>query len=128
MKENKDPSFPRALMVTTGILVTSVPMMAVPLVGPILAVTLIPYLSTALGSRFAHPRDRLPLAITTSVLWSALETMVFLLMMERAAALTGLRLGSMEWGIIVLVWAINILFSVLGSIHPWKDPFPHLKS
>ncbi len=127
MKENRGPSFPRALMATTGILATSMPMMLVPLVGPILAVTLIPYLSTALGSRLAHPRDRLPIAITTSVLWSALETMVFLLMMESGAVLTGLRMGSMEWGIIVLVWAINLLFSVLGSIHPWKDPFTHLK-
>ncbi len=106
----------------------SIPMGLVPLIGPVLSITLIPYLASALGTRHAHPRERLPLAFTAAVIWSALQTLILILVMRWAASMSpmGFRLGTLSVQLMILIWTFNILFTVLGARHPWNDPFKEI--
>mgnify|MGYP006284889601 CR=1 FL=1 len=123
--DKREPSFIRGISFTFLILLLSIPVALVPLVN-VLAITMVPYLSTAVGSRFAHPRDRLPLAVTTSVLWSLLETGVIVSIFTSLRTPAGFYLDSIGTLLLVMIWAFNIFFSILGSIHTWKDPYRDL--
>jgi hypothetical protein len=118
-------------MVTTAlILLISVPVVLIPMVGPVLALTLIPYLSGALGARFAHPRERIPLVLTCSLTWSVIETAVLLAGLSAVTRSTpmGLVLDVTGLWIIAMIWLLNIIFMLLGAFHPWKDPFSELNN
>ncbi|MFW3145719.1 MAG: hypothetical protein ACMUIE_02780 [Thermoplasmatota archaeon] len=123
--EEKRPSFIRAALITMGLYLLSVPFIIIPLIGPILAVTFVPYLASAMGSRSAHPKERLPLAFTCAFIWSAIQTLVIILVMSRIAELSpmGFRLDSIAIWLLLMIWLLNTLFTVLGALHPWKDPF-----
>jgi hypothetical protein len=111
------------------ILLLSLPVAVLPLVGPIMALTFIPYLSGALGTRFAHPKERVPLVLTCSLTWSVLETAVFLTGLSIITRSTpmGLVLDAIGIWIIAMIWLLNIIFMLLGAFHPWRDPFAELK-
>lgn len=123
------PSFTKGLFTTLGLYTIAIPMMILPVVGPVLAFTLIPYISSALGSRFAHPRERMPLAITAAVLWSALQTLVLVMIMQRVASMSpmGFKMDGIGLTLIIGIWALNTLFTALGARHPWNDPFQDLQ-
>jgi hypothetical protein len=114
------------MLVSLAIYIASVPFAIVPLVGAPLAVTMVPYLSSALGTRFARPRERIPLALTTALIWSSIETALLLTVMRTFANITpmGFTLDRLGVGLIAIVWLSNMVFGTLGAVHPWKDPFP----
>ncbi len=129
MDKSREPSFIRGLVVSYLILLISVPVMILPLIGPVLAITLIPYLSGALGARSAHPKERVPLALTCSMTWAVLETSVLLIGLSLVTRDTpmGLVLDVTGLWVIALLWLSNIIFMLLGTFHPWKDPYANLK-
>jgi hypothetical protein len=129
MAYSKDPSFIRGLLVTFLILLASVPVVILPLVGPILAFTMVPYLSGALGARLAHPKERVPLVLTCSLIWAVIETGVMLIGLSVITRSTpmGLVLDTTGLWIIGMIWFLNIIFMLLGAFHPWRDPFAELK-
>ena len=116
-------------MVSYLILLISLPVVILPLIGPVLAITLIPYLSGALGARSAHPKERVPLALTCSMTWAVLETSVLLIGLSLVTRDTpmGLVLDVTGLWVIALLWLSNIIFMLLGTFHPWKDPYANLK-
>ncbi|MGA1821119.1 MAG: hypothetical protein ACMUIG_01170 [Thermoplasmatota archaeon] len=126
MLERPEPSFVKSISITFAILTSSIPVVLIPLVN-ILAITMVPYISTAVGSRYSHPRDRLPMAITTSIIWSVLETAVLLSVMSSIPTPGGFYIGTIGTLVLVFIWACNITFSVLGAVHPWRDPYADLK-
>lgn len=129
MDKSREPSFIRGLVVSYLILLISVPVVILPLIGPVLAITLIPYLSGALGARSAHPKERVPLALTCSMTWAVLETSVLLIGLSLVTRDTpmGLVLDVTGLWAIALLWLSNIIFMLLGTFHPWKDPYANLK-
>ena len=124
--QKSEPSFLKGVAYTMGILLLSVPVVLIPLVN-ILAVTMIPYLSTAVGSRSAHPRDRIPIAVITSVLWSLVETLVIISIFTSLKTPGGFYMDTIGTLVVVMIWALNISFSILGSLHTWKDPYDDLR-
>lgn len=123
--DNK-PSFIKGMLVTLAMYLIAIPVGIVPLVGPLIAITLVPYIAAAVGARFAHPKERLPLAITCSLIWSGLITLVLILIMRSIASgysTMGFRVGSIAWFVMISLWVLNTLFTVLGALHPWRDPF-----
>lgn len=121
--EGPRPSFTRALLTSFLIYSSSVLLVFLPLLGPILAITLVPYLSAALGTRWAHPKERVPVSLTTSITWSVLETAAFIAIVSSIPTPTGFVMDGIGTIVLVMVWASNIGFGVLGALHPWKDPF-----
>jgi len=121
----KEPSFSRGLLLSYLILLLSVPVVLIPLIGPILSLTLVPYLAGALGTRFAHPKERIPLALTCSLTWSILETAVLFLLLSVITKYTpmGMVIDPLGLLVVAIVWALNVIFMVLGTSHPWRDPF-----
>ena len=116
------------MVISYLILLISIIVIPIPLVGPILAFSLIPYLAGALGARFAHPMERVPLALTTSITWAVVETAILLLILNVVTATTpmGLVIKGFEIMIILLIFATNVVFMLLGVFYPWKDPFPNI--
>ena len=53
---DEKPSFIKGVLVTLAMYLTAIPIGIVPLVGPLLAITLVPYIAAALGARYAHPK------------------------------------------------------------------------
>ena len=129
MNDSREPSFIRGLLVSYLILFISVPLTILPLIGPVLAITLIPYLSGAVGARSAHPKERVPLALTCSMTWAVLETAIILMVLSLVTRDTpmGLVVDVTGLWIIALLWLSNIIFMLLGTFHPWKDPYADLK-
>ncbi|MGA1872107.1 MAG: hypothetical protein ACMUHY_00410 [Thermoplasmatota archaeon] len=121
-----EPSFIKGSLVTLSLYLIAIPVGLVPLVGQLVAITLVPYLAAALGARFARPKERLPLAITCSLIWSGTMTLVLLLVMREISSgysPMGFRIGSIAWLVISVIWVLNTLFTILGALHPWRDPF-----
>ncbi len=129
MKEQREPSFVKGIMISYLILLISLPVAPIPLIGPILAFTLIPYLAGALGARFAHPKERVPLALTTAMTWAILETAIILLALNVITSSTpmGLVIKGFEIFIILVIFITNGIFMLLGVFYPWKDPFTDIE-
>ena len=124
-RQGGEPSFAKGMLISLAIYTASLPVALIPFVGPPLSVFMVPYLSSAIGTRFAHPRERLPLALTTALIWSSIETVTLLTIMKAAANLApiGFRIEGYGAAILALMWISNLTFGSLGAIHPWKDPF-----
>jgi uncharacterized membrane protein required for colicin V production len=124
--QGMEPSFGKGLLVSFAIYSASIPLALVPVIGVFLAITLVPYLSSALGTRFAHPRERLPLSLTVALVWSSFETAVILMVVKTIANSTpmGFRMDRIGIVLIGLLYLSNLVFGLLGAVHPWKDPFP----
>jgi len=123
---DQKPSFIKGTLITLSMYLIAIPVGIVPLVGPLMAITLVPYIAAALGARYAHPKERLPLAITCSLIWSGLITLVLLIVMRSIASgysPMGFRIGSIAWFVMITLWVLNTLFTILGALHPWRDPF-----
>jgi hypothetical protein len=120
-----EPSFLKGLLITLSINLVAVPIGLVPIIGQILAITLIPYIASALGTRWADPKERLPLAITCSIIWSGIVTLILILVMKKVASLSpgGFKMEGIAWGAILILWIFIILFTILGALFPWRDPF-----
>jgi hypothetical protein len=121
----REPSFLKGLLITLSIYLFSIPVGLVPIVGQILAITLVPYLASALGTRWADPKERLPLAISCSIIWSGIVTLVLVLVMKNVSSLSpgGFKMDGIAWGLIIILWVFIILFTILGALFPWRDPF-----
>jgi len=119
------PSFLKGFLITLSIFFTSALLVLVPLIGLPMALVLVPYFAAAIGTRYAHPKERVPLALTCSLLWSALETVVLLTIMgiPAGAAPMGLKVGGIEVVIILFLWVPPAIFSMWGALHPWRDPY-----
>ncbi|MGA1848896.1 MAG: hypothetical protein ACMUHB_06115 [Thermoplasmatota archaeon] len=119
------PSFIKGLLAILGIYLVAIPVILVPLVGQILAFTLVPYIAAAVGSRYADPKERLPLAFTGSIIWCSVITLVALFIMNKVASVTpmGFQMDSFAWIVLVMVWVFNTSFTVLGALYTWRDPF-----
>ena len=117
------PSFTRAMVTSFLIFSTSVLIVLIPLLGPILAFTLVPYFASALGTRRAHPRERIPVSLTSSITWSVIETTVLVIIVSSVRTPGGFVLESLGLFLIAIIWAGNIGFGILGALHPWNDPF-----
>lgn len=122
---DKQPSFIRGMVVSLAIYTASLPLAVIPAIGPMLAVTMVPYLSSALGTRLTRSRERLPLALTAALIWSSFETVLVLTIMRNVAKLSpmGFEIEGLGVGVLVIVWLSNLVFGTLGAVHPWKDPF-----
>ncbi|MBN1390344.1 MAG: hypothetical protein JXA22_06860 [Candidatus Thermoplasmatota archaeon] len=121
-----EPSFIRGVLLTLALYFLAVPVGIIPLVGPLLAITLVPYIAAALGARLALPKERMPLAITCALIWSGLVTFIMLVVMKGIAkdlSPMGFRIETIAWFVIITFWVLNTLFTVLGAMHPWRDPF-----
>ena len=123
MMEDIRPSFRKAMTISLLIPLLSLPMALIPLIGQLLALTLIPYLSTALGTRFTQPKDRVPIALTVAIVWSGIQTTILLTVVNFIETPMGAKMEAMEYLIIMGIWAMNLIFCVMGALHPWKDPF-----
>ena len=128
MAVSSEPSFIKGLLISYMIMLISIPVVLLPLIGPILSLTMIPYFSGALGARFAHPKERVPLALTCSLTWAVLETAILLIGLTFITRFTptGLVLDALGLWIIAMIWLLNIIFMLLGAFHPWRDPFSGL--
>jgi hypothetical protein len=124
--EDMNPSFVKGIAFTFAILLLSFVVILIPVVN-ILSITMIPYLSTAIGARYARPRDRLPLALTTSVIWSLLETVIIVVIFNIPETPGGFYIDRIGLYVLVAVWLLNISFSILGSLHTWRDPFQKVR-
>jgi hypothetical protein len=120
-----EPSIGRGALLSLGIYVASLPVSVIFLIGPLLSITLVPYLSSAIGTRFVRPKGRLPLALMCALIWSSIETALLISIMRVAANMTpmGFNLERIGIALIVLIWLSNMAFGSLGAVHPWKDPF-----
>lgn len=124
----REPSFIKGFLITLALYMLAIPIGVVPLVGTILAITLVPYLAGALGTRWADPKERLPLAVTCSMIWSGIVTLILVLIMRAVSSFSpgGFNMGGLAWGLIIFLWIFNILFTILGALYPWRDPFREL--
>ncbi|MDG6223907.1 MAG: hypothetical protein QCI82_00160 [Candidatus Thermoplasmatota archaeon] len=116
-------SFLRGLLVTLGIYSLSIPLLLAPIVGLILALTLVPYLASSLGTRRVQPRMRIPLSLSSSAIWSLFETAVLIAIMSSIETPRGFVLERIGLSFIVILWTLNIIFGALGALRPWMDPF-----
>ena len=123
MMEDIKPSFRKAMTISLLIPLLSLPMALIPLIGQLLALTLIPYLSTAMGTRFTQPKERVPIALTVAIVWSGIHTAILLLAVNLIETPMGAKMEATEYLIIMGIWAMNLIFCVMGALHPWKDPF-----
>ncbi len=121
--EDIEPSFRKAMAISLLIPILSLPMAAVPLIGQFLALTLIPYLSTAMGTRFSQPKERVPIALTVAIVWSGIQTTILLIGVNLIETPMGTKMEVAEYLIIIGIWAMNLIFCVMGALHPWRDPF-----
>lgn len=122
---DKEPSFIKGMLMALAIYTASLPVAVIPTIGPIFSVSIIPYLSSALGTRLTRPRERLPLALTAALIWSSFETVLVLTIMRSVAKLSplGFKIEGVGAGLLVVLWLSNLVFGTLGAVHPWKDPF-----
>lgn len=129
MTQDREPSFAKGIIVSFLILATSLVAILIPLIGVFLALTMIPYLAGALGARFSHPKERVPLSLTCSMVWSIVETSILLggLTVFVSSTPMGLVLDGFGLFLIAMMWLSNIIFMLLGAFHPWNDPFSDLK-
>ena len=120
-----EPSFLKGIMTTLALYMLAIPIAVIPIVGPILAITLVPYLASALGTRWADPKERLPLAVTCAIIWSGIVTLILVLVMKSFASLSpgGFKMEGLAWSLIVVLWVFITLFTILGALFPWRDPF-----
>lgn len=121
--EPRTPSFSRAMLSTFAIYATSFIVVIIPLLGAFLAFTLVPYFASALGTRWAHPKERVPVSLTASIIWSVMETILLIAVVSSIPTPTGFVLDDIGLAIIALIWLSNIGFGILGALHPWMDPF-----
>jgi len=119
----RDPSFVRALALTLFIYLSSLVLAPVPIIGWLLALTLVPYLASALGTRLARPSDRIPVSLSASIVWSSLETVAIVGIASAIRTPMGFTMGALEWSIIAAIWLLNVAFGTLGALRPWMDPF-----
>jgi hypothetical protein len=120
---SRAPSFTRAMVTTFSIYASSFIVVLVPLLGAILSFTLVPYFASAFGTRWAHPKERVPVSLTASIVWSVFETAVIMTVVSSIPTPTGFVLDDIGLAILGLIWACNIGFGILGALHPWMDPF-----
>ena len=123
MMEDMKPSFRKAMAISLLIPLLSLPMALIPLIGQLLALTLIPYLSTAMGTRFTQPKDRVPIALTVAIVWSGIQTTILLMVVNLIETPMGAKMEAAEYLILMGIWAMNLIFCVMGALHPWRDPF-----
>ncbi len=122
MMEDIEPSFRKAMIISLLIPLLSLPMALIPF-GQLLALTLIPYLSTAMGTRFTQPKERVPIALTVAIVWSGIQTTIILIVVNLIETPMGAKMEAAEYLIIMGIWAMNLIFCVMGALHPWRDPF-----
>ncbi|MCU0799005.1 MAG: hypothetical protein MUC62_04980 [Candidatus Thermoplasmatota archaeon] len=122
---DKEPSFIKGMLVSLAIYTASLPIAVIPPIGPMLSITIVPYLSSALGTRLTRSRERLPLALTTALIWSTVETVLVLAIMMKVGNISpmGFKLDSLGTILLMVLWLSNLVFGSLGAVHPWKDPF-----
>ncbi len=123
MMEDMKPSFRKAMAISLLIPLLSLPMALIPLIGQLLALTLIPYLSTAMGTRFTQPKERVPIALTVAIVWSGIQTTILLMVVNLIETPMGAKMETAEYLILMGIWAMNLIFCVMGALHPWRDPF-----
>ena len=123
MMEDMKPSFRKAMAISLLIPLLSLPMALIPLIGQLLALTLIPYLSTAMGTRFTQPKERVPIALTVAIVWSGIQTTILLMLVNLIETPMGAKMETAEYLILMGIWAMNLIFCVMGALHPWRDPF-----
>jgi hypothetical protein len=117
------PSFSRAMLTTFAIYASSFLVVLIPLLGAILSITLVPYFASALGTRWAHPNERIPLSLTASIIWSVLMTAFVIIVVSSIPTPTGFVLDRIGIAVLGLIWICTNGFGILGALHPWMDPF-----
>jgi hypothetical protein len=119
-----EPSFIKAVSITMGILSTSILVVLIPILGAILALTLVPYIASALGTRYARPGERIPASLTAAIVWSTVETATIIMIASMVIQTPmGFVIDGIGTMVLVTIWVLNMTFTILGALHPWKDPF-----
>lgn len=116
-------SFLKGLLATLSIYLSTLLLVLVPIIGAILALTLVPYLASSLGTRKAQPRFRIPISISASAIWSLVETAVVIAFMSLPQTPMGFVMERIGLSVIIVIWTLNIVFGVMGALRPWMDPF-----
>ena len=116
-------SFLKGMLATLSIYLSTLILVLVPIIGAILALTLVPYLASSLGTRKAQPRLRIPISICSSAIWSLVETAVIIAFMSLPQTPMGFVMERIGQSVIVVIWTLNLVFGVMGALRPWMDPF-----
>jgi len=122
LTERKKMKSLKAGTISVLIIASSIPVAFIPLIGVVLSITLVPYLSSAIGLRLAHREDRIPLALGNAIVWSALESALIIGLFSAIETPMGFVMGSSEYMVLFVIWSFNLLFCIMGAIRPWWDP------
>jgi len=123
VEDGPRPSFLKAVGVTIAIYGSTLLVVWIPIIN-VLVLTFIPYVASAIGTRYTVKRERIPASLTASIIWSTLETSALLFIFGSLIETPmGFTMGSLEYLIVASIWMMNLVFSTLGAINPWMDPF-----
>ena len=113
----KEERFDVAFFIALGIFALLFLLVFIPGVGPVLIITLVPYLAGYQSGKYINKKDGLLIAILAGFIWTIIEIMIFFTVlgqMELAIKSPGFY-TSLDWLILVVLLSANIVFCAIGS-------------
>jgi hypothetical protein len=113
----REERFDLAFFIALGIFALFFLLVFIPAIGPILIITLVPYIAGYQSGKFINKNDGLLIAVIVGIIWTIIEMMIFfsiLGQMNLAIISPGFYTG-LDWLFLFILLSANIVFCALGS-------------
>jgi hypothetical protein len=119
-KPDKQPieqRFDKAFIISLGIIAILSLLAFIPILGPLLALTLVPYLACNLGCKYVNKMNGAQVGIIVGILWSIVEINLLLQILSFVTISVGKPVikESIDYLIIFTIFILNIIFCMIGG-------------
>ncbi|UCH87904.1 MAG: hypothetical protein JSV49_06440 [Thermoplasmata archaeon] len=119
----REERFDLAFFISLGIFALFFLMVFIPVIGPILILTFVPYFAGYQSGKFINKNDGMTIAFLTAFIWSIFEIIILLMILNSlnlGVQSPGLYTGT-DWLIVSIVFLCNISFCILGTIYSPRE-------
>jgi hypothetical protein len=109
--------FDKAFVISLGIYALLSLLIFIPVIGPLMVATLVPYIACNRGCRYVSKLNGIQIGLLIGIIWSIIEVYLlfqFLTLIKISVADPGIYTGLDTW-IIFLLAITNIIFSIIGG-------------
>lgn len=109
--------FDKAFFIMLGLFAVFFPIILIPILGPILVFTFVPYFAGYNGGKYINRKDGLLIAMIVAVIWTIIEILILFSLMDSlnlAASEVGIY-TRLDWILVLIPTSMNIIFSMVGS-------------
>jgi len=109
--------FDKAFLISLGLIALLSLLVFIPVLGPLLLLTLVPYLSCNIGCKYVSRRNGVQVGLLVGILWSIIEfnlIVQFLNQIKIAVGEAAIK-SNLDLFLIVLIFIANIVLCIIGG-------------